>query len=129
MGCRAATGYMVDPVTSDLPTPPIRTTLETSDGVAVLRVEGEIDLLTAPELERALRDGAAAGDTLEADLREVSFIDSTGLRLLLEARDRVTSAGGRLLLRIAQGGAVERLLVLSGVLELFERSEPGGSPS
>ena len=116
-------------MTSDVPTPGIQTALEPRDGGALLRVEGEIDLMSAPELEHALREGIAVGGTLVADLREVSFIDSTGLRVLLQAREQAASAGGELRLALAGGGAVERLLELSGVMDLFGHSEPGGSPS
>jgi anti-anti-sigma factor len=116
-------------VTSDLPTPGIQTSLTPREGGSLLRVEGEVDLLSAPELEAALAEGIQLGGTLVADLTEVSFIDSTGLRVLLEARDRAATGGGELRLAIAEGGAVQRLLTLSGVLDLFGRSEPGGSPA
>jgi anti-sigma B factor antagonist len=47
----------------------------------VMAVAGEIDLATAPELEAALREHLAAAP-VRLDLRGLSFMDSSGIRLL-----------------------------------------------
>ncbi len=54
----------------------------TNNGLRLV-VQGEIDVQTAPELEAALAE-APSGDVL-IDAGELHFIDSTGLRLLLDA--------------------------------------------
>jgi len=47
---------------------------------AVLRIEGEIDVYTAPQLrEHVIRLLASGARHIIADLREVEFLDSTGL--------------------------------------------------
>jgi len=53
----------------------------------VIRLVGELDLATAPEVLAAVQSAVAEdGDgRLVLDMREVSFIDSTGVRALLEA--------------------------------------------
>jgi anti-sigma B factor antagonist len=51
-----------------------------------LYVHGELDCATAPALEARLRTLAGLGHALAVDLAEVSFIDSSGLRLLLQTR-------------------------------------------
>ena len=112
-------------MSEDLPMQPLETTLE--DGV--LHVEGEIDLLTAAALAMALSDATVDGHQLVVDLTRVSFMDSTGLRALLEAREQAEERGAALALVLAEGGGVERLLRLAGVLELFQRSAPPGSLS
>jgi anti-sigma B factor antagonist len=52
------------------------------DGV-VLHVSGELDLVTEPDLEAALK--ATGGRPARIDLTELAFMDSTGLRALLSA--------------------------------------------
>jgi anti-sigma B factor antagonist len=63
------------------------------DGRHTLRLVGEIDLSTSPRLEAAIEPIAAAGAEITLDLREVTFIDSTGLRLLLLQSRRYEQAG------------------------------------
>ena len=46
-------------------------------------VRGELDVATAPALERVLVDHARRGGPVVLDLRELSFIDASGLGLLL----------------------------------------------
>jgi anti-anti-sigma factor len=53
------------------------------------------------------------------DLAELDFIDVTGLRVLLKARDRAQAAGGELLLANV-GPGVRRLLRLTGASQLLE---------
>jgi anti-sigma B factor antagonist len=59
------------------------------DAVVVAPV-GEIDLLTADELRAEVRAAAAESQQIVLDLREVTFIDSAGLRLVLESSREVT---------------------------------------
>jgi anti-sigma B factor antagonist len=54
-------------------------------GCSRLTLRGELDLGTAPQLEQALAD--ANGEVL-LDLRGLTFMDSTGVRLLLEASEQ-----------------------------------------
>ena len=50
---------------------------ENVDGRRRVAVAGEIDLQSAPALEEALQEACERGTTIELDLHEVSFIDST----------------------------------------------------
>jgi anti-anti-sigma factor len=56
------------------------------DGCRVLVLEGELDTLGAPTLEDAL-DASADGLPVVVDLSALDFIDSSGLYVLLRARD------------------------------------------
>ena len=51
-------------------------------------VRGEVDISTAPRIERALDRLAARGRTCFLDLGGVTFMDSTGLRMLIDASRR-----------------------------------------
>jgi anti-anti-sigma factor len=68
-------------------------------GATRLVLRGELDLATAPQLEHAL---AAAGDGVLLDLRGLTFMDSTGVRVLLEAAER---GGGLRIVPPAEGDA------------------------
>src|SRR4051812_41316922 len=60
--------------------------LTTSLDGTVLTVTGEIDLFTAGRFSDALGQAIDGGRGIEVDLTAVDFMDSTGLRALLEAR-------------------------------------------
>nr|MBO2498811.1 anti-sigma factor antagonist [Acidimicrobiia bacterium] len=83
----------------------------------LVTVSGEIDLAAAPQLADAL--SAEPEEVTIADLRDVGFIDSTGLRSLMTAQDKVTGAGGRLALVFGEG-PVERILDLTRLTDRFE---------
>jgi len=61
---------------------------------AVVAVEGELDLATAPDLERMLDDALLAGRTIVVDLSLATFIDSTALGVLLGANRQLGGDGG-----------------------------------
>jgi anti-sigma B factor antagonist len=83
----------------------------------LVTVSGEIDLASSPALERALTE--EPDGTVIADLSEVGFIDSTGLRSLMTAQEAVAAADGRLMLVFADG-PVERILGLTRLSDRFE---------
>ena len=74
-------------------TPPITISVQHRDGIAVLAVGGEIDMLTAPQFEKAIDDVLAYDPaTLVIDLTEVTLLASVGLRLLATANQRFVLA-------------------------------------
>ena len=62
------------------------------DGSAI-RLEGELDLATAGELESLLARFCAQRERVAVDLSDLTFIDSTGLAVLLNARKRADGNG------------------------------------
>jgi anti-sigma B factor antagonist len=89
-------------------TPPL--TIMGVDGGLV--ASGEIDAHTAPELASAI-DRFDGGD-LALDLSAVEFVDSSGLRVLIESHQRLQD-GGRQLRIVSPSPAVQRLFQISGV--------------
>ena len=85
-------------------------------GVAV---RGEIDINTATTLEealdRAIRDSVGA---FIVDLSGVEFIDSTGIHVLVRARD-LLGREDRSLVVVCPFGPIRRVFELSGSSELF----------
>jgi anti-sigma B factor antagonist len=94
---------------------------EPSPGQVVVAVAGEIDVSTAPDLERALAD-AGAEKRVVLDLSECQFIDSSGLRTLLGARSAAESAGGSLVLVVSDPGLLRvfEVVGLGDILEIHD---------
>jgi anti-anti-sigma factor len=85
---------------------------------------GELDLATAPQLEAMTEQLCSNGAReLVLDLREVAFIDSTGLRAILRAREHCEGHRCELFLTPGQP-AVQRLFELTGVLDRLPFLEP-----
>jgi anti-sigma B factor antagonist len=83
---------------------------------------GEIDVASAPELRRALLeriDASDKGERVVLDLREVSFIDSTGLGVLVGARRRAIDHGTQLILANPRPPTL-RVIDITGLAALFE---------
>jgi anti-sigma B factor antagonist len=96
------------------PTVEISTTRD--EDRVVLTVRGEIDMATAPMLNHALARAAGVGATeICVDLRDVGFMDSTGLHALVEIHEAIDRSRRRLVI-IAPTGAARRTLELSGLM-------------
>ena len=83
----------------------------TTDGWAL---NGEIDAHTAPTLERTLAQ--LPGDVATIDVAGVTFMDSSGLRVLMAATLRARESGGDLIIAHPTPGIV-RLVEISGLSE------------
>ena len=97
----------------------------------VIAVSGELDLASSPALQEEL-DRVAASDAqlLIIDLRDLDFMDSTGLSVLVRAHQRIEEQG-RQLAMVKGPQQVQRLLSLTGVAErltLVDRPEELLSP-
>ncbi|MEA2131566.1 MAG: anti-sigma factor antagonist [Solirubrobacteraceae bacterium] len=80
---------------------------------------GELDIASAPAFEQAIADATAEpGAELVLDLRELTFMDSTGLRTLAQANVKAVQAGTAL--SIWRGPRqIERVLEISGLADLL----------
>jgi len=85
--------------------------------VVSVTISGEIDIATS----RAMGDALAAGRGpahLEVDMSAVTFMDASGIGVLLAARQRAVDGGGSLTLR-APSWAVRRVTGILGLDELL----------
>jgi anti-anti-sigma factor len=91
----------------------------------VVALAGELDLSTVAQLERAVR-WAAAGDCRQVvlDLRELEFVDSSGLRAIFELHRR---ARGRLVV-VSGPARVQRAFELCGLIGQLVFVEDRGRP-
>jgi anti-anti-sigma factor len=86
---------------------------------AIVRIEGEVEFATAPRLRATLLELAQRGASpVIIDMAGVSFLDSAGISLLVQAKKRLSAADAELVLR-APTASVARVLEISGVAELF----------
>jgi anti-sigma B factor antagonist len=96
-----------------------------SDAV-LIAVSGELDIASAPELEQMLDQIQPELTKLViVDLRELEFMDSTGLSIIVGAHQRLSEHGCELTL-IKGPPQVQRLLDLTGVAD---RLRFGSEPS
>ena len=93
---------------------------ERNEGSAwILAASGELDLRTSPQLEERLNHVWASGAELVIlDLRQIEFMDSTGLRVLLGAHQRAQETSRRFAL-VRGADQVERVLTLTGVRDML----------
>lgn len=99
---------------------------ESRGGWAVLRVSGEMDLVTSPAVRQHVHEAVAEGrHSVVLDLSQVLFCDSSGVGVLIAARRLMHSCAGNLRLILPAQGAVDgshvnRVLAALGVRRLFE---------
>ena len=85
----------------------------------VVKVRGDLDCHTAPELRAVLVDLADAPRQVILDVGNSDFIDSTGLGVLVGALERFRQQGGDMVVR-SPGPTTARLFEVTGVSNLFE---------
>ena len=88
-------------------------------GLVTLALRGELDLAAVPALEERLAAiEQDAGPRIVIDISALSFIDSSGLRLLLLADGHARERGHELLLT-QPTESVRRVLEMTGALDLL----------
>jgi anti-anti-sigma factor len=81
-------------------------------------VRGDIDLTTGPELAAVLDAAMTSARGIDVDLRHTTFIDSTGILVLVEAHVRLGQVREAIVLH-EPSPAVRRVLSYAGVEDLF----------
>jgi anti-anti-sigma factor len=102
---------------------PFKVERQQSNGKVRVIVRGELDMETGPRAEEEIRraeDGKP--DVLVLDLRDVSFFDSTGLQLVLDADVRAREEG-RAFVVLAGDGEPRRVLELAEVTDRLTLEE------
>ncbi len=102
----------------------ISETLTISQTSGGLVVSGEIDSSTADMLTGFLIPTPGDSGELAVDMAEVAFIDSSGLRVLIQAHQQAEQSQRRLVI-INPSPIVSRLFDVSGLNELFNITNRG----
>lgn len=88
-----------------------------------VKASGELDLATAPHFEDALDEAARASSVVEVDLRDITYMASEGLRVLLAAQRRLSSQ----VVLVEPSPAVTRLLELTDLVSHFAVRQASGA--
>jgi anti-sigma B factor antagonist len=89
-------------------------------GTRVIALRGELDLASAPKLERELEAALEdAGGPIVIDLSELDFMDSTGLRTLIMGQRRASERERPFAIARRPGEFVARVFQLAGADEAF----------
>ncbi len=102
--------------------PAIPLVLETHErragDLVILELRGELDIATAPGTEERVQALLEQGSDVLLDLEALAFIDSSGIRMLLQSHRAAERTGRQF--TISHGSAqVERVLTLAGVTGVF----------
>jgi anti-sigma B factor antagonist len=88
------------------------------DSISVVSVAGVVDMLTAPDLEKAISEAAKSSPTaVVVDMTGVEFLASAGMGVLIAAQDELTPVK---LAVVADGPATSRPLKLVGVTDVVD---------
>jgi anti-sigma B factor antagonist len=108
--------------TQSIAAPMFRVIVEVEPDRVLVVPHGELDLETVGELETAIERHAREPVAVVLDLRQLTFMDSTGLHLLLRLDAEARSDD--LTFTIVEGdGPVRRLLTLTGLRDRFAHTE------
>jgi anti-sigma B factor antagonist len=93
--------------------------LRTEQDTAVIALEGEVDIYSAPQFKEALLAGIEDGaTTIVVDLGRVTFIDSTALGVLVSGAKRVRPKNGRLDI-VCTDENITRIFEITGLDRIF----------
>jgi anti-sigma B factor antagonist len=88
---------------------------DSARGASVVALTGELDLSTITRMENALLEQLRQRPAVLLDLSTLSFIDSTGIGILIQAFR--TANGTPMSILIGPGSQVERVFRIAGVAE------------
>lgn len=98
--------------------------VERAEDATNVRLDGDLDKLTAPRLEERLAELAAEGRVdVVIDATRLAFCDSSGLWVLVEHRRVVAGRGGSLRLTGVHG-VFQRVLEVTGLRAVFDAVSP-----
>ena len=78
---------------SEPPTEEFRIEEDRRDGPVILRLRGELDLASADQVQQRLDALQAAGEAVVLDVDRLLFMDSSGLRVVLQAAENSRQSG------------------------------------
>jgi anti-sigma B factor antagonist len=98
---------------------PLSIAVDQGPDCCVIRVEGEVDLYTSPELRNHILTALRTCNGLQLDLARVAYMDSSGVATLVEGLKSASKANRRFQL-VAPSNAVTKVLQLSRLDSLFD---------
>lgn len=95
----------------------MKMTKETNGNALTIQMEGRLDTITAPELEKELKQSLDGVQLLTLDMAGLEYISSAGLRVLLSAQ-KTMNRQGRMVVRHA-GPNVMEVFEVTGFSDLL----------
>ena len=92
--------------------------IDKDNGLTVMKISGRLDTTTAPELENAINGEGEALTNLILDFKEVNYISSAGLRVLLTAQKKMNVQGSMELINVNED--VMDILEMTGFADILE---------
>ncbi len=97
---------------------PLNVTYEQFADTTVIILAGDLDTNSSDQFMDTVQNAPRHATAVILDTRALTFCDSIGLRSLILAQDLVTRRGQHLSL-VGLGGALHRLLTITGTMDLF----------
>ena len=97
----------------------LKITKTTEQDKLTLIPAGRLDTMTAPELEAELKASLPGVTELTFDLKDLEYISSSGLRVLLSILKQAKSVGSRVVLKNVNE-VIRDVLDISGFISIFE---------
>ena len=91
--------------------------IEKENGITLMKLEGRLDTTTAPELEKAINNEGEALKSLVLDFKDVDYISSAGLRVLLTAQKKMNIQGQMELNNVSE--AVMDIFEMTGFADIL----------
>jgi anti-anti-sigma factor len=91
-------------------------------GLHILHLTGRLDTVTSPDAESQIIEVIEKGDTIIVNLKELVFISSAGLRLIIIFMKRTKKRNARMIF-CAPGESVLKVFEVSNFLEFLEITE------
>ena len=105
------------------PHPHLSVRVDDSPARVEIRLAGELDLASVPQLRQVLDAHSRSGQTMVIDLSKLEFVDSMGLAALVRARHRAIARGAKLQL-VAPPESVYKVFALTHLDRIFEWVPP-----
>ena len=91
--------------------------IDKSSEMLTLKIEGRLDTVTAPELEKVINEQTDDVKDLVMDMNKLEYISSAGLRVLLAAQKKVNKVGTMKLVGVCD--AVMEVFEMTGFVDIL----------
>ena len=92
--------------------------MKKTDAQTVLEVSGRLDTTTAPALDKTIQEEVSEQTALVLDLKELAYISSAGLRVLLSAQKRMRKQGSMKLRNVRE--EIMEVFEMTGFADILE---------
>ena len=94
---------------------------EKNNGILTLAIEGRLDTVTAPELEKVVNEETADIKELVLDMNALEYISSAGLRVLLAAQKKMNRQGEMIIRNV--NDVIMEIFEVTGFVDILTFSE------